>query len=653
MVFGQDGEAFIDVHANTDPYERELERKLRESSKDAEKLLGAIGKDWGEELADGVSDELGRHGKDYGKAVEDATQRTTVRIRSGFSVDRRGRLHDAAGRFARMFGEEVDEEFERMAAPGGPLNRIGQGFADAIGAGFNISGRSPLIALLIPIFGAIAAAIGAAIQAVNALIGLIATLPALLAAVGLQVGVLFIAFQGLGERIQAAFAATNAKELEKVLFGLEEPAKRFVRSLLPLRDFWRDLQMVVRNNFFGQLQDPITKILGALRGPALVGFSNLAVAMGQFFNGLGTFFASPLFVDFINDVFPATIRWVQQFGGSFLKLLESLIRVADAALPFLESFGRLISNNLSLIADVLNENVANGDLRAWLDSMEDTLVSVFQLLGSVIQFTATFLQQLDQAGGKKLIDELTRFFGVMTTFLASPLGQKALEGLISALTTSVQVTGGLIVVLLTLFAVAEFVREAIAEFFKFLFLMFGKAADFIAGVAEGIYRFFRNLGNPIQTVLTGIKDTIVRQFERVENLLFDAGKALVRGFINGIKAMARPLEEAGGFIVNTIKRFLPGSPADEGPFSGSGYTLYRGQRMVQDLIKGIRMESPELRDASMDAVSNITFGKGAIQVGFEGVVPTQSQAERTGSAVGNGITAILAPQRTRLAVRTL
>jgi hypothetical protein len=671
VVFGRQGEAFIDVHANTDPYERELDSKIRQSSKDAEKLLDVIGEDWGEHLADGVSGELGRHGKDYGKAIEDATDRTTVRIKSKFTVDRHGRLHDAAGRFARAFEEEVEHEFERLTAPGGPFNRIGEGVADAVGAGFNISGRSPLISLLIPVFGAIAAVIGAAVQALGALVALLYTLPALLTAIGLQVGVLFIAFKGLGDRIKAAFEAKNAKELEKALFGLEEPAKRFVRSLLPLRDFWRDLQMVVRNNFFGALANPITEMLAALRGPALRGFAALATSMGTFFQSLADFFASPAFVKFINDVFPATTRWIERFGPALIGFLEALIAVAGAAMPFLERFGLLLANNLTFLADTLKRVTKDQSLSDWLDRMSETLTAVMDLLGTVIAFTATFLDELDKAGGKELITELAEALGRITFFLSTPVGQKAMEGLVNALVLSLQITGGLIIVLLALFAVVEFIGEAVGAFFGFLSDLIESGLEelgrLVSRIQEAITGLYTNLGttfgriktsimNAIDTALTFVQSLPGRALAAlgdIKNALYNAGRGLVEGFINGIRSMIRPLQAAGEWIVNQVSRFLPGSPAEEGPLSGQGYTLYRGQRMVQDLVKGMRMEAPELKAASNDMVSNITFGKGAIQIGFNGAVPTEQEAQRTGSAVGDGINAILAPQRTRLAVRTL
>lgn len=680
MVFGQQGEAFVDVHANTAPYERELERGIRLSSEDAEKVLDIIGEQWGEDLADGISKELGKHGKDIADSVDRSVKRNKINIDGEwFTVDRHGRLHDVAGRFVDKFEREIEDGFAHLSRPGGPLSSIGQGIADAIGAGFNISGRSPLIALLIPVFGAIAGLIGAAIQALNAFIALLVTLPALIASLGLQIGVLFIAFQGLGERIQAAFAATNAKELEKALFGLDEGAKRFVRSLLPLRDFWRDLQMVVQQNFFGQLRDPISQLLGLFRRPLLEGFAQVAAASGQFFQAFADFLASPTFVAFVKDVFPATTKWMREFGPAFLQFLSTLIAMADLALPFLSEFGELLTNNFMLLADVIRKDLISGDFKGWLDSMHRTLESVFELLGQIIGFTATFLVQLDKAGGKELIDTLAEFFSQLSFFLATPAGQQALEGLVDIMIISIKIVGGLVIALLGSLALLETIGEALNAFFMFLGDVVGPAiGEFLGGLGDKIGEFigrikkaFEDLYRPAYESFIRIRDTIAARIEEsvafirslperglallnaVKDRFFNAGRAIIQALKDGMMSMLAPLISAVQFIVGKVTDYLPGSPAEKGPLSGEGYSLYRGQRMMQDLIKGMKMEIPALGSATNQAMTNINFGKGAIAIEFSGAIPTKQEAERTGSSVGEGINVMLAPQRTRLAVRTL
>lgn len=679
MVFGSQGEAFIDVHANTDPYERELERGIRTSSDDAEKILDLVGEDWGDTLADSMSTELGKHGKDYGKAVEDAVKRTTIKLDGKFTIDRHGRIHDAAGRFVSNFGDEIEKEFARLGAPGGPLNRIGEGVADAVGAGFNISGRSPLIALLIPVIGAIAGAIGALIQVINLAIGLLAALPALLASIGLQVGVLFIAFQGLGEEISQAFAAKNAKELEAALFGLSPPVKAFIRDLLPLKQFFEDIKLVVQTSFFSALGTPIGELLAIFRNPLVRGFADIAFALGSFFNDLAAFFGSPTFVTFVRQVIPLTLQWIERFGDPFIRLLSVLTAAATAAMPLLAQFGLALAHAFDRVAEVIRGQLIGGNFQDWIKSMGKTLDSFMQLLAEAVIFTVTFLSALDNAGGRALIDKLAEFLSRLTFFLASPVGQKAMEGMINALIKAIEITGGLIIILLSLFALVEFIGEALNAFFMFLADVVGPAiGEFFTDAArkageflDSIKRAFEGLYQPIVSAFMRVKDAVSSKITEVvafvqglpdraraalgdlKNRLYEAGRELLEGFIRGIKSKFGDLRLAVMTAVQIATDIMPGSPAKEGPLSGQGYSLYRGQRMMEDFAKGIRMEAPELRAASSEAVSNVVFGKGAIQMEFNGATPSREEAQRVGTDVGNGIAAILASQRTRLAVRTL
>jgi hypothetical protein len=51
--------------------------------------------------------------------------------------------------------------------------------------------------------------------------------------------------------------------------------------------------------------------------------------------------------------------------------------------------------------------------------------------------------------------------------------------------------------------------------------------------------------------------------------------------------------------------------------------------------------------------THVLFGANALQVNFQGALPSQDEATATGVAVGAGISSQLAARNTRLAVRTL
>jgi TP901 family phage tail tape measure protein len=75
-------------------------------------------------------------------------------------------------------------------------------------------------------------------------------------------------------------------------------------------------------------------------------------------------------------------------------------------------------------------------------------------------------------------------------------------------------------------------------------------------------------------------------------LLVSAGRALLQGFVNGIKSMASPVASAAHSVLSKISGLFPHSPAEWGPFSGSGWTLHSGRALMQGLVAGINDGSP-------------------------------------------------------------
>lgn len=661
------GDAYIDVHANTDKFEPELERDLGHVAEDADKALDRTGKQFGDKITDSASGEIRRRGgKSFGRAIEDATRRTEVRIRSAFRFD--GMRDAFRRRFRRDLGptitDEIGNALDRAASNGGIFNKLTAAVGDAVGAGFNVSGKSPLIAILIPVFLAIGALIAAAIQAVNALVAIAITLPALLTSIGLQVGVVVIAFKGMGEAIQGAFAAKNAKELNEAIKGLTPSAQAFVKSLLPLRELFKTIKTVVQENFFKALGSIIPMLQKAL-GPTLVhGFARVATSMGFLFRELANFFASPMFVNFVQRVIPATTDWLSRFGPAFVDLLKGLIAMANVALPFLVDIGKQVAGFMTLLGLEWQRFAKDPAFQQWLKDMSDTVQSLFELLEGAFAFLMVFMSELNKAGGNQVIDKITEALFMLAGFLQSEAGQKALEGLIHLVIFGVESFTGLLIAIL-------FVVGALEAFFEWLTGTFAPgflgvmqsigqavvdAATFIGVWIERIIHWLGNWINKGGQVLSWFKSLpgrIVAALGNVGSILINAGRSLIEGLMNGIRQKFQPLTDLIHSIANVIGRFLPGSPAKEGPLAGSGYSLLRGQRMMQDFIKGIEMETPNLRNATMSATSNVVFGRDSVQMTFQGPVPDQSQARTVGAAMGLSAANLIAARNTRLAVRSL
>jgi phage-related protein len=91
----------------------------------------------------------------------------------------------------------------------------------------------------------------------------------------------------------------------------------------------------------------------------------------------------------------------------------------------------------------------------------------------------------------------------------------------------------------------------------------------------------------------------------IGRLLFNKGRDLIKGFINGIASMIGAVKDKVKDVVGAVGRFLPGSPAKEGPLSGQGYVLLRGQRFMADFARGIAQGSQLPTSALLGAIGAI------------------------------------------------
>jgi phage-related protein len=162
-----------------------------------------------------------------------------------------------------------------------------------------------------------------------------------------------------------------------------------------------------------------------------------------------------------------------------------------------------------------------------------------------------------------------------------------------------------------------------------------------------------SMGASIVNRFKALPGQIMAAIGNLGAILYNAGKSLMQGLINGIRNKINELLGLLSWIAGKIGGFFGSSPAIEGALSGRGWTKFRGQSIMKGLIEGIQMEIPELRRVTAEATSNVVFGRDSVQVNFQGTAPTESQARSVGTAVGTGAANLIAARNTRLAVRTL
>jgi hypothetical protein len=77
----------------------------------------------------------------------------------------------------------------------------------------------------------------------------------------------------------------------------------------------------------------------------------------------------------------------------------------------------------------------------------------------------------------------------------------------------------------------------------------------------------------------------------VGSLLYNAGRSIVQGLINGISGMFGAVGNTMSNLVSKVKGFLPFSPAKEGPLSGKGDPWHSGKSIVQKVSDGMRQHA--------------------------------------------------------------
>ncbi len=155
-------------------------------------------------------------------------------------------------------------------------------------------------------------------------------------------------------------------------------------------------------------------------------------------------------------------------------------------------------------------------------------------------------------------------------------------------------------------AVANGIRAYINGWVSAVIAVFGKIKQ-VATIVRNAFESARSqAASRIAAIISLVKSLpgkITGALGNLGRLLYNKGRELVQGFISGIGDMIGAAASKAKELVGAVTRFLPGSPAKEGPLSGRGYVLLRARRFVGDFAKGIK-QAGDLPAIAMAGVVN-------------------------------------------------
>lgn len=359
----------------------------------------------------------------------------------------------------------------------------------------------------------------------------------------------------------------------------------------------------------------LLKVADAL-GPVLV---ELAKVVGEIVTAVLPFV--DLAADLVAAILPALVPLFASFGevvraaAPFLAQLaktagEVLLPILDAlareVLPkILPPFTEMATKIFPLLTDILVDLTPS--LTELGLALADLLVEASPLIIKVLELATAFLGQLLPAIGP-VIGIMTRLTSGALSTLADFINRyvipavKALGALLSG-----DFSGALS-------HVKTLGRNAAAD----LAGSFGRLRD---RGSEAFRKLKESIAQRVieaVTTIRGLPDKARAALGDLGSRLHSSGRALVRGFINGLKSMIPDVGSAASGLVSRARAFFPFSPAKEGPFSGKGWTLYSGQALAQGFADGIGSRAGMVQAAIGSMVQGAQLPLGGLGMGLAG-----------------------------------
>ena len=411
------------------------------------------------------------------------------------------------------------------------LNRLRQ---NLLGLGTVLP--SPLITLILALIPAILGLAGA----LGDLIGLIGVLPAGIGFLVTTIAPLILAFQGLGEAVEAV-VSKDPEKIKEALSGLAPAARGFVREIQALLKPLGELQDAVQEAFFRPLKGVLTTLVRESLPTLRTGLTGVASSLGTLFAGVGKMLADPDILEAIGDVFESTARIITQVGPGLIEFLGTFFGLMEHGLPFLERIMAGFVRQLNSFTKMLSEGMRGEGFNEFIEDALSTLKELGRLAGSVFRLFGALMGPLDDAG-RDLIHTLGDIIDRFTEWLGTVEGQRFIEDLIVAIVATGRALGYLVNALIFTIEFSQKLADAVYAVIRW----FNRAGMEIAA-------FFRMLGDWVNAAVTW--------FQRLPGMIGAALAALPGMILNFFVFLFDQVTTGIGFGIGRITRFFAELPA--------------------------------------------------------------------------------------------
>lgn len=288
---------------------------------------------------------------------------------------------------------------------------------------------------------------------------------------------------------------------------------------------------------------------------------------------------------------------VSQVSSALLPALSALGaalgNLATAVLPVISAAIQVIA---PVIASIIGHVVSLGS------AIANAVTPVIIAMATTIQATLPVIQGLFQTFGDYIRGIIDAVFPHIEAIVTTAMN--VISSVIS--TVLAFISGDWSGVWNGIFSILDSIWSGMVSIVQTYIGLVGGAIDSALGFIQGVWNTaWSALGNfldsawngivsavsggneQVMSILGGLPGRIIGLFADAGSWLIDSGRALLKGFADGVMSAVGWVGDKISGALSTIRGFFPFSPAKEGPFSGRGYTTYSGKALMRDWAKGI------------------------------------------------------------------
>lgn len=319
---------------------------------------------------------------------------------------------------------------------------------------------------------------------------------------------------------------------------------------------------------------------------------------------------APVMHDIAEQAGPLLAEIIRALAPLFLELVKGALELTNALLPVIPPLLEMANNAMPLVAGVINDVIipAVRFLVTEFKGLIDYGVKLADGFGDLSVRWRTYWDEIKAA----FADASAKITAGIEAFVSLPeTARKHWDAMYQAIKTKI----GEIVT-----EVQAFPPKVIAAVGDLAGALVEKGRAFIQGFLDGAKAVFQAVLDWVRNIPKMVLDAI----GDTSRTLYNSGSSLIDGFNKGIESKVESARAAGIVAVDAASNPFPQSPAKEGPFSGQGWTLFRGQATIQGFIDGIMSKIPDLQ-------SSITSIMNGVQSNL--IVPIQSQLQNVWSQI--------------------